>query len=338
MVLRRYSAVSGHMWFNIAVGNHGGVAGVIGLAPLITYFRKALSLCGHEVTIAYNPARGAVNLFFEHFLGAEWAKEFRNLRQNHGMKIGVVATELMVTVRGQAQIPYARHGIVYGGGQDIDKMMALRMQGFEAILGEIDFLWPLIRRTADEYRKRTRVCEFFPFGSLGAGTPSDVRRSPKDIEIFFFGKNTPHRANALTGFAQRGINVMTVGHGFRSERQPDIIIESMIDRAKIGLNLALHGVEEMEGGVDPRFASCQRIVDMLNGSLCVVSEHIPLDNPYSDFMMSAPVDELFDVCRKMLADGSWREIGEQNSTRFHEAMDVRKVCSPVIERTLATLA
>ena len=111
----------------------------------------------------------------------------------------------------------------------------------------------------------------------------------------------------------------------------------MLDRAKIGLNLTLHGLEDDEIGVDPRFASCQRVTDMLSRDICVVSEEIPFDNPYAEFMVSSQVEALADHCRKILAGGTWREDGASSAAEFHAAMDVQKVCRPVIERTLAAL-
>src|SRR5277367_5604476 len=141
------------MWFNIVVGNHGGTAGIVGLHPLVAYTRSMLSLCGHEVTVAYNPSHGPINLYYENFEGAKWAEAFRHLRSNRGMKIGVIATELMVNIAGRTQIPYSKYGIAYDlPDARSEHITASRMEGFDAILSEIDFLWPLMQRTADGYR------------------------------------------------------------------------------------------------------------------------------------------------------------------------------------------
>jgi hypothetical protein len=255
------------------------------------------------------------------------------------MKIGVIATELMVTVAGKRQIPYAKHGIVYAGdAPNQERLVSLRMEGFEAILGEVDFVWALMQRTADEYRNSTRICEFLPFGSIGP-LPDETRRSPKDINALFVGKNTPHRTSVLRMLAQKGMNVVAVGQGFQGDWIPPAIVESLLDRAKIGLNLTLHGLEDAETlGVDPRFASCQRIIEMLSRQLCVVSEEIPLDNPYSEFMVSSQAGTLSDLCGEMLANKAWIDVGVSKAARFHETMDVRKICRPVIESTLAALA
>lgn len=326
------------MWFNIVLGNHGGVAGVVGLYPLVTYMRSLLSLCGHDVTVAYVPSTGPINLYFEHFQGPTWAEGFRDFRRNRGMKIGVLATELMVTVAGRTHIPYSKHGIAYSSPDEKNREHAnqMRLEGFDAILSEVDFLWPIMQRTVDCCRSRTRICELLLFGSVGP-LAVDTRKSPKDIDVLFVGKNTPHRTRVIRAMTEKGINVVTVGPGFQSGWQPPAIIESMLDRAKIGLNLTLHGLEDDNFGADPRFVSCQRVIDMLDRSTCVVSEDIPLDNPYADFIVSSPIEGLADHCRKMLADETWMQEGAARSAKFHDVMDVRKICRPVIDRTLAAL-
>lgn len=326
------------MWFNIILANHGGAAAVVGQTPLVNYIRNMLSLCGHEVTVVYdNPNPRAINLYFEHFLGSTWAEQFLAFRRS-GIKIGVIATELMVTAAGKRQIPYAQHGVAYpGDAQNRARLNLLRMEGFEAILGEVDFVWTFLKRTAEEYRHDTKFCEFLPVGSTGP-IADYARRSPKDIDVFFYGKNTPHRMRVLQTMAQNGTKVLAVGQGFPGDWVPSCIIESLEDRAKIGLNLTLNGLEESHAiGVDPRFVSCGRVPEMLTRQVCIVSEDIPLDNPYSEFMESTEVEALSDLCRKLLDRETWADEAASKSARFHEMMDVRVVCRPVIERTLAAI-
>ena len=199
------------------------------------------------------------------------------------------------------------------------------MEGFDAILSEIDFLWPLMQRTADAYRWRTRVCELLPFGSVGE-VADDVRRSPKDIDVLFVGKNTPHRTKVLQMMAKKG--------GGSAHRSPfskwlagAAIVESMLDRAKIGLNLTLHGLEDDEIGVDPRFASCQRVTDMLSRDICVVSEEIPFDNPYAEFMVwLRRLRRLPIIAGNISLAGRGARTGASSAAEFHAAMDVQKVC------------
>ncbi len=215
------------------------------------------------------------------------------------------------------------------------KFNAARIEGFDSVLGEVDFVWTFMQRTADEYRGSTEICEYLPHGSIGL-VADHARRSPKNIDVLFVGKNTPHRARILQGLAQRGIKGVAVGLGFAGDWIPHCIVELMQDRTKIGLNLTLHGLEEAQS-VDPRFASCGRITEMLGRKVCVVSEDIPLDNPYAPFMESQSVDRLADLCLEILKDGTWADKAVSRAEQFHETMDVRKVSQPVIERTLAAI-
>jgi hypothetical protein len=325
------------MWFNITLSNHGGKADIIGLSRVVGYLRAMLSLCGHEVTVDYHPLLGAINLYLEHFLGPSWAADFRELRGQQKMKIGVIATELMVSIDGKRLIPYAEHGITYAGDADNRaRLNRARIDGFGAVLGEVDFVWAFMQRTAEQCRRDTRVCEFMPYGSIGL-VADYARRSPKSIDVLFIGKNTPHRARVLQSLAQHGIKGIALGPGFAGDWVPDCIVESMQDRAKIGLNLTLYGFEKGQT-VDPRFASCGRITEMFSRKVCVVSEDIPLDNPYAQFMESQSIDRLGELCREILKEQTWVDKALTNADHFHEAMDVRKVCQPVIERTLAAIA
>jgi hypothetical protein len=62
---------------------------------------------------------------------------------------------------------------------------------------------------------------------------------------------------------------------------------------------------------------------------------IELDNPENQ---STEVEALAKLCRKILDENAWADAGAANAARFHDVMDVRKVCRPVIDRTLAALA
>ena len=81
-----------------------------------------------------------------------------------------------------------------------------------------------MQRTADAYRSRTRVCELLPFGSVGE-VADDVRRSPKDIDVLFVGKNTPHRTKVLQMMAEKGVAVVPIGHRFQSGWLAPAIVE-----------------------------------------------------------------------------------------------------------------
>jgi hypothetical protein len=319
------------MWFNILTHNHYDMDTIESLSPVIDYVRNTLSLCGHEVSVVYDQIYPeAVNLYLEHFVnGKEFAQRFRVLRRDHGVRIGVIATELMI----DGAIPYGRHGISHPDPNYVQQ----RMTGLHAVLPEVDFMWSLLERTAVNYRKRVPISEFFPVGHAETGMTADIRRSPKDLDLVFFGKFTPHRKRCLQAIVTANVKSVIMGVGFPMGWQAKPLAASLLDRARIGLNLTLHSEEESSGGIDPRFVSCLRVVDMLARDTLVVSEEIPLDNPYGPYMVSAPVADLPAVCRKLIDDGSWAGLAKSNAAAFRSAMDVRTLCAPVIERTLAAL-
>ena len=332
-----------HMQFNLLLANHGGLDSLEFLAPTIGYLRAALGRCGHEVTITPNEwRRDAVNILLENFPDApHWAAQIRDAR-GHGLKVGMVATELFVN----GAIPYGNDGIFFSGDEDRaerERYLQARNEGFAAVAGEVDFAWAFLERTAGELGRRCGVSEFLPVGHVGR-VPAAERRAPKDIDIAFFGTLTAHRVAVLRDLQKAGLNVVSAGRcvtpgyvptygGF----VPGYFVESLLDRAKIGLNLTLSAAGPGTAGADPRFASCMRVVEMLERDVCVVSEEIPLDNPYRDYMISAGLEQLADTCRRLLDSGTWRERGERMAGRFRSEMDVSRVCAPVFTRTLEAL-
>jgi hypothetical protein len=310
------------------MGNHGEAASSGYLDPWIEYMRGALSRCGHEVTVVWNAVRPeAVNLLFEFFLDPGLVENIVSVRRSSSIKFGVVATELIVG----SSIPYAKYSMLLD-----DDMIRARIQGFESLSRSVDFVWSWLQRTADETRRHNLVSEFFPVGHV-AEVPARLRRSPKDIDLLFFGMRTLHRDHILDLLRSRGLNVTCVGRGFPAGYRSRRMLESLIDRAKIGLNLNLHAGRDPDCVVDPRFASCIRIVDMLERDTCVVSEDIPLDNPYAGYMQSAHPEALADTCLELLSKQQWRAAGQAAARRFRAEMDVTRICGPVVQRTLACI-
>jgi len=324
------------MWFNLVMNNHDDGA-FVNMYQVIKYMREALSLCGHEVTVSWSELYDeAVNLYFERFdqVGeAGWARRLGELRQRRNFRVGVVATELMLN----GTIPYASRGITYDGKADSSGVrLKARMDGFHAVLKEVDFVWAFLERTAGEYRERVRMCEFFPVGCVEI-VDAKKRRAPRDLDIVFFGKATPHRATVIESLAASGLKVLPVGEGWQMGYCPPTLLESLLDRAKIGLNLTLHAAEDTINGIDPRFASCMRVVEMLSRNVLIVSETIPLDNPYRGYMCEELPRKLPDLCRFLLDKDRWKAAAEVRTETFRTQMDVVRVCKPVIDRTLAGL-
>ncbi len=320
------------MWFNFVLNNHGPIEICDELSPLTDYFRGALSRCGHETTVVYdNIYENAINIYFEYFEGEDFRRKLIDFRKSHDIKIGVVATELMVG----GTIPYGKTGIVYRDGPPRDDALPRRIAGFNEVAANVDFVWSILERTAAEYRSIAKSSEFFPVGHV-SDIPSGTLNAPKDIDVVFFGTLTPHRNAALTAMVNRGLKVLPVGRGFPMGHLPRSLLLSLLDRAKIGVNLTL-ATDTDTPGIDPRFTSCMRIKEMLDREICVVSEIIPLDNPYAEFMVCAPVSHLAETCRTLLDGGQWRETGRAQAAAFRGRMDVADVCGPVIDRTLAAL-
>lgn len=321
------------MWFNIITENHGLPETVQRMAPIIRYLRRLLGAAGHAVTVCHDQLYpDAINLYAENFLARDYAAEFRRLRVTHpSLRIGVIATELMLG----GTIPYARHGITFKSHSGGEQLIRRRVAAFESVLEEIDFLWSFLERTAAEYRGRCAVSEFLPVG-CNALVSSDETRSPKDIDVFFFGKMTPHRAGTINRLVEGGLQVVVAGEGTPTQWLPDFMLESLLDRSRIALNLTLHAHESGEA-VDPRFASCLRLKEMLERGACVVSEEIPLDNPYAPFMVSAPIDRLETACVELIRGGDFVNRGREAAIRFEAEMNAERVCRPAIDRTLRAL-
>lgn len=320
------------MWFNFVMKNHGATATTEYLAPLTDYMRATLGRCGHETTLEQDQIyRSAINVFFEYFPDADFIHRILELKQRHSLKIGVIATELMVG----GAIPYGKHGMLWDG--DKEALARNRVAGFSRFARGVDFVWSWLERTAREYRDCASVSRFFPVGHVFE-IPTFVRHSPKDIDVIFFGMRTPHRTAVLETFQAHGIEVKCVGRGFPLGYLPKTYLASLMDRAKIGLNLNLHSQDDTVDGIDPRFASCMRITEMLDRELCILSEDIPLDNPYRDFMHSDSPEQLAIKCKQLLSDGGWREGGAHAAARFRKEMNVLDVCKPVIDETLAKIA
>ncbi len=322
------------MWFNIVLHNHGGIEEAGRLGPLIDYMRQCLSICGHETTVVYDQLyEDAINLYFEHFIDAGQLGEMAWFKKTTGARIGTIATELMV----KGTIPYARHGMYVVYADDREERIKARLDGFDDALKHMDFLWSFLPRTAENYAGAVPLSAYFPVGSTGASNLLALR-SPKDLDIIFFGTWTPHRAGILDRFAERGVVVTTAGPGFPAGHLPDALLDSMMNRAKIALNLTLANSSKMTNGIDPRFASCMRIKALLDRNVAIVSEDIPLDNPYADFMTTTTIDQMVDACIALLGSDHWKEIGAANAAQFHQQMDVNRVCAPVIDQTLSALA
>jgi hypothetical protein len=321
------------MLFNIFTSNFGSLTAVQSQAPLIDYLRKTLSACGHDVIVEYNRIHtDAINLLFENFINESLNREISNMRREKGIRFGIIATELM-----QEEGFIHAGSVTYAGATDQESMTSLRLDGFAEVVKSVDFVWSFLSRTADYLSNSVAISEWLPIGHI-EDMPAELRRSPKNIDICFFGKVTPHRKSVINSLVDSGLQVVAVGTGFPPlEFLPWPLLVSLLDQSKIALSITLHAADEAPAGIDPRTASCLRVIECLRRDIILVSEDIPLDNPYEDFMESAPIVELPVLCKRLLEDGSWEKLGQQKGKKFRKVMDARKMCTPVIERTLTAM-
>jgi hypothetical protein len=313
------------MFFNIILGNHSAVHLV---SPVAEYVQWTLSSCGYETAVTLNKLeKQAINIFFEFFAEADYNAQLLKMKRDYGLVIGQIATELII----DGEIPYFQEG--EGARQIRNKE---RVPGFELMVQELDFLWSFLERTAASYKKAAKISEFFPYGSI-AGFKPEIPSAPKDLDVVFFGYKTPHREAIIANCARHGIAVAAYGRGFPNGHQDPVFLQSALQRAKIGLNLVLEPPKAGLDVLDPRFASCGRIKEMLDHNLCIISEEIPLDNPYAPYMVSEPVELIPIKIKELLGTGRWRDTGLRLSDAFRREMDVIKVCRPVIARTINAL-
>lgn len=206
-----------------------------------------------------------------------------------------------------------------------------RLNGFNDALNSADFLWCFLERTSGEYKSRIPHCIFYPFGYAGGYIRPNYRHAPKDIDVLFFGTATPHRVQVVEQILNSGIKIVAGGRNWPKEFTTRIALESLLDRSKIGLNLTL--ASQNKNVTDPRFASCARVTDMLNRDLLIVSEDIPFDNPYKDFLINAAIEDLPSTLNALLKNFS-PEQGMKYSALFRQRMASELICAPVIESTL----
>ncbi len=319
---------------NFLLHNHGPV-GRAGPAfePLIDYFWPTLAAHGFDVTVSDEKFYGdAINVYFEYFLDVRLLYKLFAIKKNYNVKVGVIATELIVA----DDIPYMREGIVHvdpGEGRQVTgdesvQASRLRVKNLLDHAGSFDFVWSLLERTHALMRKFNPNSHLFPIGYRAPLRP--VPTVAKDIDVFFFGTMTPYRAALIEEIRAAKLNVVCVGRNTEIGYVPSFIIDSMIDRSKVVLNLTLSDRTE-DGGVDPKFVSCFRVASALSRGALVVSEAIIEDNPYAPYMLNFPRADLTRRCAEIVANQEAATVAHANFERFREKMDAVKIAAPALE-------
>ncbi len=318
------------MLFNIYLGNHKITADNLGgMAKLAEYMEWVLSKSGHEVLISLHEFNGdGINLVFEHFTDESISDGIISIKRKHGVKIGIIATELIVGKR----IPYARSGLTAS-----EQESSNRVRLFDQMARELDFVWCFLQRTAVDYANKSKICHFFPVGSIKDQVPAYLS-PPRNIDVFFFGRKTPFRAAIIESIEKLGISVVSFGLGFSNGMLDEFWLKNILLRTKIGLSLSFEKYHGSKHGVDPRFASCLRVKQMLDSGVCVVSETIPLDNPYAPYMVSCPPEKIAAQVKELLTSGQWESTGRTFSEKFQTDMSAVDLCRPIIDSTIQALA
>jgi hypothetical protein len=275
-----------------------------------------------------------VNLILEGFIDPSFIEAIKSAKQNHNMSIGVFLTELQVGkkfwlpkshIAPESRISYSQYE-------------STRAVILNETLCYADFAWSFLERTAEEYKDVVDVCEHFILGST-LDIELDYSQAPKDIDAVFCGLVTLYRHTILEAFAAAGLKVVAVGQGTQIGRIPTVTYNSLLERAKIGLSLTFDGPPSpsINAGLDTRFGSCSRLPEFLENQVCVLSEHIPLDNPYGPFTIQGAADDLANMCATLLKDEGVTNLGMANANAWRKQMDVRLVTKPIIDRTLELL-
>ena len=316
------------MDFNICLANlHPNDRGSETLGVLLNYTMRSISINGHNITLSSETFdNSAINLIFESF-NPETASLILKLKKRNNLKIGVIATELM-TLEG---FPYGSDGIYVGDGFAKIDYLTDRFNGFSAMLDGVDFLWCFLERTARIFQARINSSYHYPFGFVEPYLPIKYRRCKKDIDVLFFGTATRHRIEVIENLTKSSINVVTTGRGWPTSYMPGIGLTSLLDRSKIGLNLTL--TRPRSSDYDPRFVSCARITEMFNHDLLVVSEEIPYDNPYKEYMICTSLDTLADCIKGLLKDYD-SNLGTILGAEFRLNYRAEDICKSAINSTL----
>ncbi len=324
---------------NFLLHNHGPVRhSGAALEPLVNYFWRTLGALGFDVTVTDDKLeREAVNVYFEYFLDERLLHKLFAIKRNYGVRVGVVATELIIA----NDIPYLRDGSLHvdpGSGRqatldETAQASRLRVTNLLTHAASFDFTWSLLDRTHALMLRHNPRSYLFPIGYLPPQRPA--ARVPKDIDVLFFGALTPRRAAFVEEVRAARLNVVCIGRNTEIGYVPEFMLDSYIDRAKIVLNLTF--ADDMDGTSDsPKFASCGRVPAALSRGALVVSEAIPQDNPYEPFLVSCGRADLPRRCAEIVAGGTHAELAARNFARFKETMAAEIVDAPAVEilRTL----
>lgn len=123
----------------------------------------------------------------------------------------------------------------------------------------------------------------------------------RPVDIFFFGDidRYPERARAIAELRGAGLMVDVLAGSSASPHE--LVRNARIARAKLDLNLA-----------HADHVSPQRVVYLANNRRCCLSNTVADPDGYLEAAMPQPDGgALVDACRAIVADGSWRRLGDE---------------------------
>lgn len=158
----------------------------------------------------------------------------------------------------------------------------------------------LFRDDVARYRPHTRRPVWLRYGVHPAlDELADPAERP--VDVFFFGDIDPYpeRARVIAELRSAGLLVEVLAGA--SASPPALVRNARIARAKLDLNLA-----------HAEHVSPQRVVYLANNRRCCVSNTVGDADGYLAAAYPQPdTAALVDACRRIVADGSWRRLGEE---------------------------
>lgn len=165
----------------------------------------------------------------------------------------------------------------------------------------------LFRRDVERYATVAPRALWLRYG-IHPALDEIVDRADRPVDVFFFGDvdRYPERQRVLQRLRAAGLVVDAIGDS--SQAPHELVRNSRIARAKINLNLA-----------HADHVSPQRVVYLANNRRCCVSNRVADADGY--LAAALPVDgtdALVDACRSIVADGSWRRLGDEGYERIRD--------------------
>lgn len=145
-----------------------------------------------------------------------------------------------------------------------------------------------------------------------------IERAAEDIEVLFYGSTNRRRLDAIDAIEALGTRVEVVTGVYGAER------DALVARSKLVLNLHYYEAQTFE---------VVRVAYLLANRRCVVSERgldAALEAPYADGVAFASLEELPQLCAKLLASRSERRALAERGFEAVRALPMRESLRAVL--------